>query len=59
MPIERWKDISKKNIKNNIKKYERETLRETFYAIQDAVLNKKAHYDGRKIKWESYRSIKR
>ena len=38
MSIERWKDISKKKIKNNIKKYERETLRETFYAIQDAVL---------------------
>ena len=38
----------------NVKKYERETLRETFYAIQDAVPNKKAHYDGRKIKWDSY-----
>lgn len=44
-----------KNVKKSKKKYEKETLRETFYAIQNVVpYNKKAHYDGREIKWERY-----
>lgn len=42
-------------MKKNLKKIEKKTLKETFYAIQKAVpSNKVAYYDGRKIKWDSY-----
>ena len=42
-------------MKKNLKKVEKKTLKETFYAIQNAVPpNKKAHYDGRELKWDSF-----